>query len=76
MLVERYKWIELRLQERMTDLEEERKHVDELEERLRFSTKRYEDLQADYHMRLRALGMSEQDIKDFDAYWQIHLKGI
>lgn len=75
VLVERYKWIELRLQERMTDLEGERKRVDELEERLSFYTKRYEDLQSDYHLRLKALGMSEQDIKDFDAYWHRHIKG-
>jgi hypothetical protein len=70
VLVEQYKLLELRLQERIADLEEERKRTDMLEERLQYLTQRHEDLQADYAARLRALGMSEQDIKDFAMYWQ------
>ncbi|GCF10874.1 hypothetical protein [Dictyobacter arantiisoli] len=72
VLVERYKWIELRLQERISDLEEEQRRVDRLEEDKQYYIKRYEDLQIDYSARLKALGMSEQDIKEFDAYWTAH----
>ena len=31
---------------------------------------RLEELQVDYAARLKALGMDENDIKEFDAYWQ------
>ena len=66
VLVERYKWLELRLQERLADLVEMQKRVEQLE-------KLNEDCHIDYIARLKALGMSEQDIKDFEAYWQAHL---
>ncbi len=57
-LVERYMWLELRLQERITDLEEEQKRTDELEERLQYHIERYEDLCLEYAARLRALGVT------------------
>jgi hypothetical protein len=73
-LVEQFKLLERLLQERLIDLEEERKRTDQLEERIQYYQKRYEALQADYAARLKALGMSEQDIRDFNMYWQAHLE--
>ena len=72
VLVEHYKLLEARLQERLSDLEDERKRTDALKESTQYYIKRYEDHQADYVARLRALGMSEKDIKEFDAYWKAH----
>jgi hypothetical protein len=73
-LVEQFKLLECLLQQRLIDLEEERKRTDRFEERIQYYQKRYEALQADYAARLKALGMSEQDIKDFNKYWQAHLE--
>src|ERR1700730_7901453 len=69
VLVEHYKFVERLLQDRVADLEEERKRADELEERLQYRDKRYEDLCIDYAARLRALGMSEREIEEFHKYW-------
>lgn len=66
LLVERYKWVELRLQERLADLEEMQARIEKLE-------KLAEDLHIDYLARLKALGMSEQEIQEFEAYWQAHI---
>ena len=73
-LVEQFKLLERLLQERLIDLEEERKRTDQLEERIQYYQRRDEALQADYAARLKALGMSEQNIKDFNKYWQAHLE--
>ncbi len=72
VLVEHYKLLEARLQERLSDLEEERKRTDALKESVQYYSKRYEALQMDYVARLRAPGMSEKDIQEFDAYWKDH----
>lgn len=69
-LVEQYKLLELRLQERISDLEEQRRQNDTLEKSMHYYRRKYEDLQLDYVARLRALGMSEQDIEEFHAYWR------
>lgn len=74
MLVKEYKTLELRLQDRISDLTEERKQTDASEESVQYYKKRYEDLQADYAARLRGLGMTENDVNDFDAYWKAHTK--
>lgn len=66
MLADRYKWIEQRLQERMIEAEEHERYIDSLE-------KSYEDIKIDYVARLKALGMNEQDIQEFNAYWTAHI---
>jgi len=70
LLVAQYKWLEGMVQARLVDLEEERKRADRLEERLQYHIKRYEDLQIDYAARLKALGLSEEEIEAFHAYWR------
>jgi hypothetical protein len=65
LLVERYKWVELRLQERVADAEEMQKRMEDME-------KFIEDLRVDYLARLKALGMSEQEIQEFEVYWKAH----
>jgi len=74
VLIEHYKLLELRLKDRIADLEEEQKRTDLLEERVQYYLRRYEDIQIDFVARLRALGINEQDIKDFETYWQEQLK--
>lgn len=74
MLVEQFKALETLLQARLSDLEAERKRNDELEELTRHYILMYEELKVDYAARLKALGMSEQDIRDFNTYWQAHLE--
>jgi acetoin utilization deacetylase AcuC-like enzyme len=70
LLVEQYKRLELLLQARMVDLEKERMRSDTLEVHAEYYLRRYEDLQIDCVAKLKALGMSEQDIQDFETYWQ------
>jgi hypothetical protein len=65
LLVERYKWMELRLQERVADAEKMQKRMEDME-------KFIEDLRVDYLARLKALGMSEQEIQEFEVYWKAH----
>jgi phage regulator Rha-like protein len=72
VLVEDYKWLEGKLQERLSDFEKEQNYNDILKQQLQHYKQRDEDIQADCIARLRALGMSEQDIKEFDAYWKEH----
>ena len=74
MLVERFKLLEQMLQDRVRDLEKERAYTDQLEQSLQHCRDRFEAIQADYAARLKALGMSDQDIRDFDAYWKAQLK--
>jgi uncharacterized protein YfbU (UPF0304 family) len=62
-LVERYKWLEDMVQARL-------KEMQELEERTQYYKRYAEDVQADYVARLRALGMSEDQVQEFDAYWK------
>ena len=64
-LVERFKWVELHLQERLVDLEEKQRRIEKLE-------KATEDLRIDYLARLKVLGMNDQDIQEFEAYWIAH----
>lgn len=70
VLVEHYKLLELRLQECLTDLTEERKRTDKLEALLQYYQGRDETLHLDYLARLKALGLSDQDIQEFHAYWK------
>src|SRR5690349_5420193 len=58
VLVEQYKLLELRLQDRLNDLEEEHRRTDRAEESMRYYQQRYDDLIVDFLARLRALGMS------------------
>jgi|SRR5579859_3470351 len=53
-------------------LDEERAHVDLLESLLTIYRRRDEEMVADYLARLKALGMSEEQIKDFHHYWRDH----
>jgi hypothetical protein len=69
VLVEHYKLLEKLLQDRVADLEEAQRQIESLEESRQYHIRRYEDLQIDYVARLRALGMSEQDIEEFNTYW-------
>ena len=63
LLRERYKWVELRLQERLADLDEKQQWRE-------YYQKKREDMQLDYIARLRALGMSDEDIAEFEAFWK------
>lgn len=74
VLVNQYKAVENLLQDRLSDLAEERKQTDASEESVQYYKKRYEDLHADYVARLRGLGMNENDVKDFDTYWKARTK--
>ena len=73
-LVRRYKWIEEKLQERINDLEKERKYTDSLEREVQQYMKKAEAIQADCAARMRAVGMSEEDISEFNTYWDEHTK--
>jgi hypothetical protein len=66
-LVERYKWLENMVQARLLDMEE-------LEKEVQYYKKRAEDIQIDYVARLRGLGISEEQIKEFDEYWRRQLE--
>ncbi len=68
-LVERYKWLEQRVQERLKDMEEMHQQIERLERLLERSESRNEDDRIDYLARLSALGMSERDIREFEEYW-------
>src|SRR6267142_2165393 len=72
LLVEQCKFLEQRLADRIADLDEAQKRMDTQDDLIRYYKQDYADLQADYVARLKALGMSEQDIKEFEAYWQAH----
>jgi hypothetical protein len=76
VLVDQYKTLEALLQARLSDLEAERKRNDELEGLLRHYILMYEELKVDYIARLKALGMSESDIKDFDTYWKRQIETL
>jgi hypothetical protein len=47
--------------------------IEYLEEHVVYLKKQNEDLQADYVVRLKAIGMNDQDIKEFDEHWK-HLE--
>lgn len=55
-------------------LEEERKYTNELRERILDHRQHYqqqlEAMRIDYHARLKALGVSEEDLKEFNEYWK------
>jgi hypothetical protein len=70
LLAEHYKLLEQMLQARVANLTEAQKRTEELEEHVKFHKDRYEALQADYVARLKALGMSQKDIEEFDTYWK------
>lgn len=73
-LVEQYKALEVIVQERLSDLEEERKRADELEKEVQYYLQQYEAIQIDCVARLRAVGMNDKEIKEFEAYWEEHTK--
>jgi chromosome segregation ATPase len=74
-LVDQYRWLEDRLQERLADLDKKNREIDELEKRVQYWQDHYEALVANHALQLKALGISEQDIHEFEAYWQAHTKG-
>jgi DNA repair ATPase RecN len=70
VLVEQYKQLELRLQDRLADLTENEKRLDNLKKLTKHYEKQFEDMQIDYTARLKALEMNENDIKEFEEYWK------
>jgi hypothetical protein len=66
-LVERYKWLEKMVQARLSDMEE-------LDKEIHYYKKYAADLQIDYVARLRGLGISEEQIEEFDEYWKKQLE--
>lgn len=81
VLVGQYQALERLLQERIKDaekqqeeLEKRQRHIDLLKERLEGEIKYYQNqmeaLRIDYYARLKALGISEQDLKEFNEYWK------
>jgi hypothetical protein len=73
-LKDHYLWLEGMVQDRLKDLAEERKSVDKLEKRVQYYVNKIEELKADYRLRLKAAGLSDQDIEEFEAYWQRQIK--
>lgn len=73
VLLAQYQFLESRFQQQLDELTRKRMHVDTLEELLRYYQERYEAIQVDYVARLKATGMSKEDISEFEAYWQAHL---
>lgn len=69
LLVKQYKLLERRLQGAFIELNEAQERANNLEEINQYLTERCEDLATDYAARLRALGVSEQDIQEFHEYW-------
>ncbi len=74
VLVEQFKLLELRLQERLIDLEEARKRTDKLEKQVQHYQEKIEALLIDYTARLKALNLSDQDIEEFHTYWKKQMK--
>jgi hypothetical protein len=70
LLVEQYKGLERLMQDRLRDLEKKHKRIEKLEELVQYYRDRFEALKVDYMARLRSLGMSEQDIQEFNEYWE------
>lgn len=69
-LVEQFKALEQMLQTRNNELAEEREHADQLTKDRQYYKEQIETLRVDYIARLKALNLSEQDIKEFDEYWK------
>jgi hypothetical protein len=74
VLVEQYKSLERLLQKRIIDLGEYEKRTDRLEGIVQYYENQLKALQIDYTARLKTLGMNEQDIEEFHAYWEKRLK--
>jgi DNA repair exonuclease SbcCD ATPase subunit len=81
VLVGQYQALERLMQERLKDaekqqeeLEEKQKRIDLLTERMEYYQQQYEQkieaLRIDYYARLKALGISEQDLREFNEYWK------
>ena len=68
-LVYRYRWVEARLQDRLKDMEEMQQQLERLEKFLERAEQKLKDCHIDFLARLKALGMSERDIREFEAYW-------
>jgi predicted nucleic acid-binding Zn-ribbon protein len=62
-----YQWVEVRLQNAHKEMEQMQAYIQRLE-------KQVDDLYTDYRARLKATGMNEADIQDFERYWQEHMK--
>jgi len=75
-LVEQYQLLEKMLQKRNSELAEERERSDILAKGLEYYAQRCDDLQADYTARLRALGMNEQNIREYNDYWKEHTNAL
>lgn len=73
-IVSQCKWLEEKLQDRVNDLKKEREYTDSLERDVQHYIKKAEAIQADCVARMRAVGMSEEDIREFNAYWDEHTK--
>jgi DNA repair exonuclease SbcCD ATPase subunit len=81
VLVGHYQALERLMQERLKDaekqqeeLEKKQKRIDSLTERMEYYQQQYEQkieaLRIDYYARLKALGISEQDLNEFNEYWK------
>ncbi len=70
LLTEQYKFLELRLQETVEHLAKADEHIKTLEEILEYYRSRYKNIHIDYTARLKALGMNNQEIEEFNTYWK------
>ncbi|HEX3643186.1 MAG TPA: hypothetical protein VHV10_18010 [Ktedonobacteraceae bacterium] len=65
-----YEMLEFRLQGYLKDDEERVSYLDARERSIKHLYKRCQEMRVDYVARLKALGVSENDIKEFDVYWK------
>ncbi len=70
VLVEQYKGLEHRLQITMDHLSKAIIDVEKLQESRKYHMDKLEKMRNDYHARMKAAGMSKQDINEFDDYWK------
>jgi len=73
LLVVKYKWLEDRLQERIKDASKSQDRIDDLEWLVNYYAKQHDNILIECEAKLKALGVSEEDIKEFDAYWKVQM---
>lgn len=68
-LVYRYTWLEERLQDHLADMEEMQQQIERLEKLLKWSERRNKDDRLAFRAKLRALGLADRDIREFEEFW-------
>lgn len=68
-LLNRYLLLEERLQDRLKDMEKMQGQIERLERLLKRSQEQNEDDRLAFRAKLRALGLDDRDIREFEQFW-------